>query len=97
MTAPRLLAEQAQLAAKAAAAPAGHSAVALVKGEDRRRNVAEALAMVEAEILPVLRQKKYVVIKPNLVSLDPAAGRHPSPTRSTASSISSPPASRVPW
>ena len=30
--------------------------------------MAEALALVEDQILPVLRQKKYVVIKPNLVS-----------------------------
>jgi uncharacterized protein (DUF362 family) len=51
--------------------------VALVKGEDRRRNVAEALALVEDDILPVLRQKKYVVIKPNVVSLiQPLAATH---------------------
>jgi uncharacterized protein (DUF362 family) len=30
--------------------------------------VAEALSLVEDQILPVLRQKKYVVVKPNLVS-----------------------------
>jgi uncharacterized protein (DUF362 family) len=44
------------------------SAVSLVRGEDRRKNVAMALALVEDRILPVLQQKKYVVIKPNLVS-----------------------------
>jgi uncharacterized protein (DUF362 family) len=54
--------------ARAEAAPAAASVVSLVRGEDRRKNVAEALALVEDRILPVLRQKKYVVIKPNLVS-----------------------------
>ena len=44
------------------------SAVSLVRGEDRRKNVAAALGLVEDQILPSLRQKKYVVIKPNLVS-----------------------------
>jgi hypothetical protein len=39
-----------------------------VRGEDRRKNVAEALALLEDQVLPVLRQRKYVVIKPNLVS-----------------------------
>jgi uncharacterized protein (DUF362 family) len=53
---------------RAEAAPAAKSTVALVRGEDRRKIVAEALALVEDQILPVLRQKKYVVIKPNLVS-----------------------------
>jgi uncharacterized protein (DUF362 family) len=60
VAAPRLL--------RAEAAPAASSVVSLVRGEDRRRNVAEALALVEDQVLPVLRQKKYVVIKPNLVS-----------------------------
>jgi uncharacterized protein (DUF362 family) len=53
---------------RAGEAAAGRSAVSLVRGEDRRKNVAEALRLVEDEILPVLRRKKYVVIKPNLVS-----------------------------
>jgi uncharacterized protein (DUF362 family) len=63
VAAPRLLARDAQPAATAT-----RSIVSLVRGEDRRRNVAEALALVEEQILPVLRTKKYVVIKPNLVS-----------------------------
>lgn len=54
--------------ASAETAPAAASVVSLVRGEDRRKNVAEALALVEDQVLPVLRQKKYVVIKPNLVS-----------------------------
>lgn len=44
------------------------SAVALVHGESRRKNVSDALAAIDDQILPVLRRKKYVVIKPNLVS-----------------------------
>jgi len=44
------------------------SAVALVKGESRRKNISDALAAIEDQILPVLKQKKYVVIKPNIVN-----------------------------
>jgi len=44
------------------------SAVALVRGDSRRKNVTDALAGIEDQILPVLRQKKYVVIKPNIVN-----------------------------
>ena len=78
LAAPRSFADAAALAAQAKSPAAGaKSAVALVKGEDRRRNVAEALALVEADILPVLRRKKYVVIKPNVVSLiQPLAATH---------------------
>ena len=69
----RLGAAAGALAASPRAARAGNgtpdrSTVSLVRGEDRRKNVAEALALVEDQILPVLRQKTYVVIKPNLVS-----------------------------
>ena len=72
---PRLLAGQAVSGAQAP--PAAGAVVSLVKGEDRRKNVAEALAMIEGEILPVLRQKKRVVIKPNVVSLiQPLAATH---------------------
>jgi uncharacterized protein (DUF362 family) len=46
----------------------GRSAVSLVKGENRRRSVTEALVAIEDQIMPVLRQKKHVVIKPNNVS-----------------------------
>jgi uncharacterized protein (DUF362 family) len=44
------------------------AAVALVKGESRRKNVAEALAGIDEQIRPALARKKYVVIKPNNVS-----------------------------
>ncbi|MCX6620481.1 MAG: DUF362 domain-containing protein [Acidobacteria bacterium] len=46
----------------------GRSVVGLVQGEDRRKNVYQALTAVEDQILPALRRKKYVVIKPNIVS-----------------------------
>lgn len=44
------------------------SIVGLANGEDRRRNVYESLLMIEDQILPILKTKKYVVIKPNMVS-----------------------------
>ena len=43
------------------------SPVALVKGDDRRKNVIEALTAVDREIAPVLKRKKYVAIKINNV------------------------------
>jgi uncharacterized protein (DUF362 family) len=62
---------------RAEAAPRAASIVSLVRGDVRRKNVAEALVLVEDQILPVLRQKKYVVIKPNLVStVQPLAASH---------------------
>ena len=44
------------------------SLVSVIKGEDRRKNVFDALMAIDKEIAPVLKQKKYVVIKPNNVS-----------------------------
>ncbi|MEK7405834.1 MAG: DUF362 domain-containing protein, partial [Acidobacteriota bacterium] len=44
------------------------SAVAVVKGEERRKIVHDALAAIDEQIRPVLKRKKYVVIKPNNVS-----------------------------
>ena len=62
---------------RAEAPPPPSSIVSVVRGESRRKNVAEALALVEDQILPVLRQKKYVVVKPNVVSLiQPLAASH---------------------
>jgi uncharacterized protein (DUF362 family) len=53
------------------------SPVALVKGEDRRKNISEALAAIDDQIRPVLRRKKYAVIKPNNVStVNPLAATH---------------------
>jgi uncharacterized protein (DUF362 family) len=44
---------------------AQHSTVALTHGEDRRKNVYEALLAIDDQIQPKLKTKKYVVIKPN--------------------------------
>jgi len=44
------------------------STVSLVHGEDRRRNVYDSLVAIEDQILPVLKTKKSVIIKPNNVS-----------------------------
>ncbi len=46
----------------------GISRVSLVHGDDRRKNVTAALEAIDGEILPKLRLKKYVVIKPNNVN-----------------------------
>ena len=51
----------------AAPAPA-RARVALIHGNDRRRNVHQALLSIDDQILPRLRSRKYVVIKPNNVS-----------------------------
>jgi len=42
--------------------------VALTSGDDRRKNVYNALMAVDADLQPKLKQRKYVVIKPNFVS-----------------------------
>lgn len=42
--------------------------VAVSHGASRRQNIAEALAAIEDQIMPVLKTKKRVVIKPNMVS-----------------------------
>jgi len=44
------------------------AAVSLVSGESRRKNVTEALVGIDDRIRPLLKLKKYVVIKPNNVS-----------------------------
>jgi len=44
------------------------SSVALIHGDDRRRNIHDALVAIDDQIKPVLKQKKYVLIKPNNVS-----------------------------
>jgi uncharacterized protein (DUF362 family) len=46
----------------------GRSTVALVHGEDRRKNVQDALLSIDELILPRLKTKKRVLIKPNDVS-----------------------------
>jgi uncharacterized protein (DUF362 family) len=54
------------------------AAVSLMKGEDRRKNIYRALMALDAQIAPALKQKKYVVIKPNNVStVRQLASTHP--------------------
>ena len=54
--------------AQSPAAPGERSVVALTKGDDRRKNVAAALAAIDSQIAPVLKTRKYVAIKVNNVS-----------------------------
>ena len=44
------------------------SLVAIMKGEDRRKNAYNALMAIDKQIAPQLKTKKYVVLKPNNVS-----------------------------
>lgn len=44
------------------------SVVSLVRGEERRRLIHDALLAIDDQIRPQLKRKKYVVIKPNNVS-----------------------------
>lgn len=56
------------LLARPVPAPTPKSVVSLVKGDIRRKNIAAALAGIDAQIQPVLKTKKYVLIKVNNVS-----------------------------
>ncbi len=47
---------------------AARSTVSLIKGEDRRKNVYQALMGIDAQIQPKLKNKKYILIKPNNVT-----------------------------
>ncbi|MCX6626671.1 MAG: hypothetical protein NTW28_03450, partial [Candidatus Solibacter sp.] len=47
---------------------AARSTVAIVKGDVRRKIVADALNAIDHQIRPVIQRKKYVVIKVNNVS-----------------------------
>jgi uncharacterized protein (DUF362 family) len=44
------------------------STVAIIHGEDRRKNAYQALLAIDKQIQPKLKNKKYVVIKPNNVN-----------------------------
>ncbi len=46
----------------------GISKVALVQGDDRRKNVYNALMSIDDQVKAGLKRKKYVVIKPNIVT-----------------------------
>jgi len=51
-----------------AAVPDRRSIVSVTNGASRRQNICDALVAIEDQILPVLKSKKRVVIKPNMVS-----------------------------
>jgi uncharacterized protein (DUF362 family) len=55
------------LAAKTLA-PERNPVVALVKGDSRRQNIAQALTAIDDQVRPGLKAKKYVLIKVNNVS-----------------------------
>lgn len=44
------------------------SVVSVANGASRRQNIHDALVAIEDQILPVLKTKKHVIIKPNIVS-----------------------------
>jgi uncharacterized protein (DUF362 family) len=50
------------------------AAVSLVRGEDRRRNVYNALLAIDDEIRPALKLKQYVLLKPNTVAVSNQLG-----------------------
>jgi uncharacterized protein (DUF362 family) len=43
----------------------GRSKVSLIKGENRRQNIYDSLVAIDDQILPRLKTKKYVFVKPN--------------------------------
>jgi uncharacterized protein (DUF362 family) len=47
-----------------------HAKVSLIKGDNRRKNVYDALVAIDDKIRPTLQTRKYVLIKPN--GLDPS-------------------------
>jgi uncharacterized protein (DUF362 family) len=63
-----LLASRITRAAEPAPPGVKPSAVGLIQGEDRRKNITEALKQIDDQIAPLLKRRKTVVIKPNLVS-----------------------------
>ncbi len=43
--------------------------MSLVRGDDRRKNVFDALMAIDDQLRPLVRRKKYVLVKPNLVAV----------------------------
>ena len=56
---------------------ATRSTVAIAKGDNRRKLVEDALVAIDDQIRPVLKTKKYVLIKPNCVSAVPLGTTNP--------------------
>jgi uncharacterized protein (DUF362 family) len=64
-----LYAQSSPAPASPSPALAGRKAtVSLASGESRRKNVCQALEAIEDQIMPVLKTKKRVLIKPNIVN-----------------------------
>ncbi len=63
--------------------PVGYrSAVSLIKGDNRRKMVYDALVAIDDQIKPKLKLKKYVLIKVNMTSVDvQPASTHPDAIR----------------
>lgn len=55
---------------RAAVTPTPRSAVALTQGPERRKNITAALTAIDDQIRPQLKRRKYVLIKPNFVSVE---------------------------
>lgn len=55
---------------KASGGGGRRAVVSISNGGSRRKNVEEALVAIEDQIMPVLKRRKHVVIKPNIVSTD---------------------------
>ena len=50
------------------------STVSLTSGDDRRKNVYQALSAIDDHIRPALKRKKYVLLKPNTVAVNNQLG-----------------------
>ncbi len=50
--------------------PIGRARVAVTSGDNRRKNVTQALLSIDKEIQAGLQRKKYVLIKPNIVNTE---------------------------
>jgi uncharacterized protein (DUF362 family) len=54
-----------------------NSTVSLIDGNNRRKMICDSLVAVEEQIIPKLQRKRYVIIKPNIVStVNPLAATH---------------------
>jgi uncharacterized protein (DUF362 family) len=54
--------------ASSAKVPVRKSVVAIAAGNSRRENACQSLVAIEDQIMPILRTKKSVIIKPNIVN-----------------------------
>jgi uncharacterized protein (DUF362 family) len=61
-------------ASRATTPPAAPVPVAVAHGEDRAKNVYNALVAVDDQIRPLLKRKKYVLLKPNCVAVNNQLG-----------------------